>query len=84
MNKVQLEFQVLNNKVEKLFEKIKDSLIRTTKEISKEDVLTVSESIKKDLTTDEINYILLSYEDYKEDFGDDPWYIIIEEIIYNI
>lgn len=50
--------------------------------IQKEDIKRVAEKIKMQLTDNEIDEVMNEYNQYGD--SDEPWYILVEDIIYNI
>jgi hypothetical protein len=56
-----------------------------TKWLCKEDVLSVAEDLRMTpITDDRIDEILESYDDYRTQYPEDNWRIIVEVMLYNI
>lgn len=50
--------------------------------IQKEDVLSVANDLKINLTESQIDYVLTECNSTSED--DEPWYAMVENAIYNV
>ena len=52
--------------------------------IRKDDVILVSHSIKKSLTTEQVNQVLAMYADEEESDPSATWNLIVENCIYQV
>lgn len=52
--------------------------------IQKEDVLQVAYSLKKNLTEEQIKYVLDNYESAQEDDPSGTWDLVVEQLISEI
>jgi len=55
-----------------------------TNKITREDVISIGNSIKKTLTEKEINWVLENYESYEKDEPQSTWNLIVERMLYDI
>jgi hypothetical protein len=55
-----------------------------TNKITREDVINVGNTINKQLTEKEIDWVLENYESYENDEPQSTWNLIVERMIYEI
>ena len=55
-----------------------------TNKITREDVINIGNTINKQLTEKEINWVLENYESYENDEPQSTWDLIVERMLYDI
>jgi hypothetical protein len=55
-----------------------------TNKITREDVISIGNSINKTLTEKEISWVLENYEGYENDEPQSTWNLIVERMLYDI
>ena len=55
-----------------------------TNKITREDVINIGNTINKQLTEKEINWVLENYESYEKDEPQSTWDLIVERMLYDI
>ena len=55
-----------------------------TNKITREDVINIGNTINKQLTEKEINWVLENYEGYENDEPQSTWNLIVERMLYDI
>jgi hypothetical protein len=55
-----------------------------TSKITREDVINVGNSVNKELTEKEINWVLENYESYETDEPHSTWDLIVERMLYDL
>lgn len=55
-----------------------------TSHLTKEDILSVAYDLKMDISDERVDEILESYDDYRTQYPEDNWRIIVEIILYDI
>jgi hypothetical protein len=55
-----------------------------TNKITREDVISIGNSINKTLTEKEINWVLENYESYEKDEPQSTWNLIVERMLYDV